>query len=92
MADKKMSITLPEEMVALVAAKVASGEYNSESEVILDGLRTLLKRDAAVESWLQNRVAHAYDHLKDHSESALSGDQIRGELYRLVSSRNRNTV
>jgi antitoxin ParD1/3/4 len=48
-------------MAAMVKAKVASGEYATESEVIRDGLRTLLARDAAIESWLRGEVAKSYD-------------------------------
>lgn len=55
------SITLPLDMAEMVKAKVASGEYATESEVIRDGLRTLVARDAAVERWLQEEVAAAYD-------------------------------
>ena len=46
---KQMSVTLPHEMADMVRAKVASGEYASESEVIRDGLRPLAARDRAVE-------------------------------------------
>jgi antitoxin ParD1/3/4 len=56
-----MSITLPHEMAAMVRAKVESGEYATESEVIRDGLRALLARDAAVESWLREEVARSFD-------------------------------
>ncbi len=41
----------------LVRAKVAKGEYATESEVIRDGLRTLLAHDRAVEDWLRDTVA-----------------------------------
>ncbi len=37
----KMSITLPNEMADAVKAKVASGAYATESEVVRDGLRAL---------------------------------------------------
>ncbi len=56
-----ISITLPHEMAAMVKAKVASGEYATESEVIRDGLRALQARDAAVENWLRDEVAKSYD-------------------------------
>jgi antitoxin ParD1/3/4 len=55
-----ISVTLPHEMAAMVKAKVASGEYATESEVIRDGLRTLQARDAALESWLRGEVAKSY--------------------------------
>jgi antitoxin ParD1/3/4 len=90
MAAKKISITLPEELATFIAAKMASGEYRSESEVICDGLRTLLRRDTAVENWLQNRVATAYDKVKANPGSAMSGDHVRGKLLRLVQGRNRD--
>jgi Arc/MetJ-type ribon-helix-helix transcriptional regulator len=36
-------------MAEAVKSKVAAGEYATESEVIRDGLRTLLARDRAAE-------------------------------------------
>ena len=56
-----ISVTLPHDMAAMVKAKVTSGEYASESEVIRDGLRTLQARDAALENWLRGEVAKSYD-------------------------------
>ena len=46
-STQQLSITLPNEMADLIRAKVATGEYATESEVIRDGLRTLLARDRA---------------------------------------------
>lgn len=59
-----LSITLPHDMAAMVKAKVASGEYATESEVIRDGLRTLQARDKAVEAWLRSEVTKSYDELQ----------------------------
>ena len=61
---QQLSITLPNDMASLVKTKVSTGEYASESEVIRDGLRALLARDRAVESWLNHQVGPAYDALK----------------------------
>jgi len=60
-STQPLSITLPHEMAQMVKAKVASGEYATESEVIRDGLRVLAARDAAVEKWLREEVAPTYD-------------------------------
>ena len=73
-STQQLSITLPNEMADLVRAKVASGEYASESEVIRDGLRTLLARDRAVEDWLRDKVAPAYDALIADPTRAVSVD------------------
>lgn len=77
---QQLSITLPNEMVDFVKTKVRAGEYASESEVIRDGLRALLARDRAVETWLREQVAPAYDALKADPSRGVTGDQIRARL------------
>jgi antitoxin ParD1/3/4 len=77
---QQMSITLPNELAELVKAKVDSGEYATESEVIRDGLRTLMARDRAVEHWLREQVSPAYDALKADPSRAVMAKQIRARL------------
>ncbi|MDP3872870.1 MAG: type II toxin-antitoxin system ParD family antitoxin [Methyloversatilis sp.] len=77
---QQLSITLPNDMADVVKEKVRSGEYASESEVIRDGLRALLARDRAVESWLVQQVGPAYDALKADPSRALSPDEVRAQL------------
>lgn len=77
---QQMSITLPKDMADVVKAKVRAGEYASESEVIRDGLRALLARDRAVESWLHKQAGLAYDALKADPSIALTADQVRARL------------
>lgn len=76
----QMSITLPNEMADAVKSKVRSGEYASESEVIRDGLRALLARDRAVESWLNTQIGPAFDALKADPSRALTAEQVRARL------------
>ncbi|MBO9538532.1 type II toxin-antitoxin system ParD family antitoxin [Herbaspirillum sp.] len=77
---QQMSITLPNDMADVVKAKVRSGEYASESEVIRDGMRALIARDRAVENWLHNQVGPAYDALKADPTRAVTADQVRARL------------
>jgi antitoxin ParD1/3/4 len=84
---QQLSITLPLEMADAVKAKVAAGEYATESEVIRDGLRVLLARDRVVETWLREQVAPAYDALKADPSRAVSVDGVRARL----ASENRVT-
>lgn len=77
---RQLSITLSNEMAETVKAKVASGEYATESEVIRDGLRVLMARDRAVEQWLRDRVGPAYDALKADPSRAVSVKQVRARL------------
>jgi putative addiction module CopG family antidote len=79
-STQQLSITLPIEMAEQVRAKVAAGEYASESEVVRDGLRTLLARDRAMESWLRDQVAPAYDALQADPSRAASAAEVRATL------------
>jgi antitoxin ParD1/3/4 len=77
---QQFSITLPNEMADVVKAKVMAGEYATESEVIRDGLRALMARDRAVESWLRDQVGPAYDALKADPSRAVTADHVRARL------------
>lgn len=77
---QQLSITLPNEMANAIKAKVQAGEYATESEVIRDGLRVLLARDRAIESWLHHQVGPAYDALKVDPSKAVTIDQVRARL------------
>lgn len=77
-STQQFSITLPNEMVELVRAKVASGEC--ASDVLSDGLHPLIARDQAVEAWRQEEVAAAYDPLKASPGRAVPATEVRARL------------
>lgn len=79
-STQQFSITLPNDMADAVRAKVSTGEYATESEVIRDGLRALLARDRAVEDWLRQDVAATYDALKDDPSLAVKLDAVKARL------------
>lgn len=60
-----LTITLPPQMAKKVKARVKSGSYASESEVIRDGLRALDAEEkayaAALEEWLQTEGRKAVE-------------------------------
>ena len=80
MCSTRLSITLPKEMAQQIRAKVAAVEYASESEVIRDGLRTLLAHDRVVEAWLRDQVAPALDALKADPSRAVTMDGMRAAV------------
>ncbi len=88
---QQMSITLPNEMAQAVRAKVAAGEYASESEVIREGLRALTARDRAMESWLERDVAAAYDALRAEPARARSIAQVRASIAALHEKTTKRT-
>lgn len=77
---QSLSITLPLEMAQMVKAKVASGEYATESEVIRDGLRVLASRDAVVEKWLRDEVIPTYDAVMADPGKTVPADQVFDEI------------
>ncbi|AHE97883.1 ribbon-helix-helix domain-containing protein [Thioalkalivibrio paradoxus] len=79
-STQQLSITLPIELTNAVKARVASGTYASESEVIREGLRALMERDRAVESWLREEVAAAYDALRADPARGIASDSVRVRL------------
>lgn len=79
-STQQFSITLPNEMADAVRAKVAAGEYATESEVIRDGLRALLARDRAMEAWLRDHVVPAAQALAADPSSAVSLEEARNRV------------
>lgn len=77
---QQFSITLPNEMADLVKAKVAAGEYATESEVIRDGLRTLAARDKVVESWLREQAVPAAKALQADPSRAIPTSKVREHM------------
>jgi len=75
-----LTITLPHDMLEMVKAKVTSGEYATESEVIRDGLRTLQARDAALEKWLQEEVIRSFDECAADKTIAVPAEQVMARL------------
>ena len=69
-----LSVTLPHEMAKMVKAKVRSGAYATESEVVRDGLRALQTQDAAVEEWLRTEGVARYDAYRRNPRSRPAKD------------------
>lgn len=86
-----LSITLPHDMAAMVKAKVASGEYATESEVIRDGLRTLQARDAAMENWLREEVAKSYDEYAADPSIGIPVDDVMARLRAAYRARTKTS-
>lgn len=79
-STRQFSVTLPVEMATQVKARVASGEYASESEVIRDGLRALQAREKAIDSWLREEIAPVYDAMQANPARARTADEVKAKL------------
>jgi antitoxin ParD1/3/4 len=76
--DEKESllVTLPRDVAQMVRDKVASGAYDTESDVIRDGLRALQARDAVVEQWLRNEVVPTFDRVATGEEKLIPAEDV----------------
>ncbi len=77
MRDKEsLTVTLPHDVAQMVRDKVASGAYESESDVIRDGLRALQARDAVVERWLRDEVVPTFDRVASGHEKLIPAQDV----------------
>ncbi len=81
---QQFSITLPLEMAEAVEGKIKSGAYASVSEVMRDGVRALLERDAAVEKWLREEVVAGH---REYLADPLKGIPAEAILGRIKARR-----
>ena len=72
-----LTVTLPHDMAEVVERKIQSGAYASVSEVMRDGVRALIERDAAIERWLRDEVVPGHmEHLADPSKAVPAEDLL----------------
>lgn len=79
-STRQLSVTLPNAMATSVRAKVASGEYASESEVIREGLRALSARERALDDWLGQHAVPAYDAYRADPSRGMTPDEVRASI------------
>lgn len=73
---QQFSITLPLDMAEIVERKILSGEYATVSEVVRDGVRALIARDAAIENWLRNEVMESVREMKADPSRGIPADEV----------------
>jgi len=86
MAQSSVEITIPGDMAERIRAKVASGAYASESEVI-EGLLALEAQEADIERWLKETVAPTYDRIKSGEEALILIDEVFDGLLKRSEAR-----
>lgn len=84
---QQYSITLPHEMAEIVESKVQSGHYASVSEVLRDGVRALMERDAAFEKWLREDAAASYDEYKADPSKVVPAEDVMERILKRARDR-----
>jgi antitoxin ParD1/3/4 len=76
----RLSIELPQDLADAVRARVASGDYSSESEMIQEGLELLADRERTMDAALRAELAAGYDEWKADPSAVHTADDIREHL------------
>ncbi len=76
---KKLSITLPTDMVHIIKDKVGTGHYASTSEVLREAMRAWLRQEEEHEIRMAAIQARIDRSLNDPRPS-LSSDEVQGRL------------
>ena len=89
---QKRTFSLPAEHASFIDKLVETGAYASGSEVIRAGLRALQERDAAVERWLKEEVAPAYDAVKADPSRLIPAEQAFAEMRKTIAHKMKGNI
>jgi putative addiction module CopG family antidote len=78
--SQTLRITLSDEMVAFIRDRVSSGEYESESEVIGEGLEALKHEADERRRFEQEVVLPAYERYLANPASAIPAEEVERHL------------
>ena len=76
----EVTITLSDEAIAFVKAKLATGEYASESDVIEHELESARLEDEERRRWEREELIPVLDELERNPSATLTADQVREHL------------
>jgi len=82
-AIERITIELPEEAVKRLRARVAAGEFASESEAIAEALHGLdgdFEGSSGFQTWLRGPLVQAYDAVSDGTAILHSSEEARRRL------------
>jgi antitoxin ParD1/3/4 len=86
---EKLSITLPADMVRLIRARVSSGGYGSNSEVIREAMRGWIERERHLQA-LDMAIARG---LADADAGKVQGiDKVRADLRKRLAPKKKRAA
>jgi antitoxin ParD1/3/4 len=81
MADDPIHVTLTDEAtIQFVRAKVRSGEYASEADMVRESLSILRDDEAELERWLEEEIAERARNLDADPSSAIPIEEVEAHL------------
>ncbi len=83
---RSLTVTLPDDIVEAIEAKVAAGEYASESDVVRDSVETLM--DFELDEKQIAEIRASYDHMKADPSLGIPIDQVMDRVRKRVLGSN----
>ena len=78
--SQTISITLSDEMIAFIRDKVSSGEYESESEVVVESLEALKHEADGRHRFEQEVILPSYERYLANPASAIPAEEVERHL------------
>jgi antitoxin ParD1/3/4 len=95
MASHTFNITLPQTFADLLRKKVSSGEFESESDVVLSALMALEEGDSShdfdegdIEKWLRDEVVPIALRMEANPDEGYSGEEVLAMLKKDIEERS----
>lgn len=83
---RSLTVTLPDDIVEAIEAKVAAGEYASESDVVRDSVETLM--DFELDDNQIAEIRASYDQMKADPSLGIPIDQVMDRIRKRVLGSN----
>ena len=77
---QKISVELPDDVARIVRDQIAAGRYASDSEAVVEALRSAHEEDQAIDAWLRNELGPAIDEIQAGTATLLTSDEVRERL------------
>ena len=82
--SKKLTVELPEDLLAFATAKVAAGEFASLDEAVAAGVRNLQTEDAAIDRWVKDEVIPSYEQWVADGKPLFTEDEVSASVERAI--------
>lgn len=82
--NRKLTVELPEDLIAFATAKVAAGEFASLDEAVAAGMRNLQAEDAALDRWVEEEVVPSYEQWVVDGRPVLTEEEVSASVERAI--------
>ena len=86
---RSLTVTLPDDFVEEIEARVANGDYASESDLVRDGVESILADDPSLDGWLRDVVVPRCRERATDPGVLIPAEEIVDRIQRRFAARER---